>query len=110
MKVLQEQGNKQLVQKMELDHIADRRLPAAKQAYRDIEEDLLFVLDEKGHSVHLTDQGVEFMSPDRARSVRAAGPVAGSASHRSRHGPDARRRRSRRAASSRSNTRRRPSG
>ena len=64
MKVLQEQGNKQLVQKMELDHIADRRLPATKQAYRDIEEDLLFVLDEKGHSVHLTDQGVEFMSPN----------------------------------------------
>ena len=28
MKVLQEPGNKQLVQKMELDHIADRRLPA----------------------------------------------------------------------------------
>jgi preprotein translocase subunit SecA len=63
MKVLQEQGNKQLVQKMELDHIADRRLPANKQTYRDIEDDLLFVLDEKGHSVHLTDQGVEFMSP-----------------------------------------------
>jgi preprotein translocase subunit SecA len=49
---------------MELDHIADRRLPPAKQAYRDIEEDLLFVLDEKGHSVHLTDQGVDFMSPN----------------------------------------------
>jgi preprotein translocase subunit SecA len=63
MKVLQEPGNKQLVQKMELEHIADRRLPAAKQAYRDLEDDLLFVLDEKGHSVHLTDQGVEFMSP-----------------------------------------------
>jgi preprotein translocase subunit SecA len=63
MKMLQEQGTKQLVQKMELDHIADRRLPPAKQAYRDIEEDLLFVLDEKGHSVHLTDQGVDFMSP-----------------------------------------------
>ena len=63
MKVLQEQGNKALVQKMELDHIADRRLPANKQTYRDIEDDLLFVLDEKGHSVHLTDQGVEFMSP-----------------------------------------------
>jgi preprotein translocase subunit SecA len=63
MKVLQEQGNKQLVQKMELEHIADRRLPAGKQTYRDIEDDLLFVLDEKGHSVHLTDQGVEFMSP-----------------------------------------------
>ena len=68
MKVLQEQGNKQLVQKMELDHIADRRLPAAKQTYRDMEEDLLFVLDEKGHSVHLTDQGVEFMSPNEVEA------------------------------------------
>jgi len=64
MKVLQEPGTKQLVQKMELDHIADRRLPANKQQYRDIEEDLLFVLDEKGHSVHLTDRGVDFMSPN----------------------------------------------
>jgi preprotein translocase subunit SecA len=63
LKVLQEPGTKQLVQKMELEHISDRRLPAAKQAYRELEDDLLFVLDEKGHSVHLTDQGVEFMSP-----------------------------------------------
>jgi len=64
MKIMQEQGTKQLVQKMELEHIADRRLPPSKQAYRDLEEDLLFVLDEKGHSVHLTDQGVDFMSPN----------------------------------------------
>jgi preprotein translocase subunit SecA len=64
MKMMQEQGTKQLVQKMELDHIADRRLPASKQTYRDLEDDLLFVLDEKGHSVHLTDQGVDFMSPN----------------------------------------------
>src|SRR3954470_8867534 len=63
MKALQEQGVKQLVQKMELEHIADRKLPAAKQQYRDLEDDLLFVLDEKGHTVHLTDQGVDFMSP-----------------------------------------------
>ena len=48
---------------MELQHIADRRLPSSKQQYRDIEEDLLFVLDEKGHTVHLTDAGVDFMSP-----------------------------------------------
>ncbi len=34
LKVLQETGNKQLVQQMELDHIADRRLPARKQRYR----------------------------------------------------------------------------
>ncbi len=64
LKVLQETGNKQLVQRMELDYIADRRLPASKQRYRDLEEDLLFVLDEKGHAVHLTDRGVDFLSPD----------------------------------------------
>jgi preprotein translocase subunit SecA len=63
LKLLQETGNKTLVQKMELEHIADRRLPASKQQYRELEDDLLFVLDEKGHSVHLTDRGVDFMSP-----------------------------------------------
>src|SRR4051812_24711915 len=64
LKILQETGAKQLVQKMELQHLADRRLPAGKQQYRDIENDLLYVLDEKGHTVHLTDAGVDFMSPD----------------------------------------------
>jgi preprotein translocase subunit SecA len=63
MKVLQEPTNKMLVQRMELDHIADRKLPASKQQFRDIEDDLLFVLDERGHSVHLTDGGVDFLSP-----------------------------------------------
>ncbi|MFL5576514.1 MAG: preprotein translocase subunit SecA [Gemmatimonadaceae bacterium] len=63
LKALQEPGVKQLVQKMELEHIADRKLPPAKQQFRDIEEDLLFVLDERGHTVHLTDPGVDFMSP-----------------------------------------------
>ncbi|HEX8851067.1 MAG TPA: preprotein translocase subunit SecA [Gemmatimonadaceae bacterium] len=64
LKVLQEPGVKSLVQKMELDHIADRKQPAARQEFANLEEDLLFVLDEKGHSVHLTDRGVEFMAPD----------------------------------------------
>ncbi|HVZ77112.1 MAG TPA: hypothetical protein VG818_03925, partial [Gemmatimonadaceae bacterium] len=64
LKVLQEPGNKTLVQKMELDYLSDRRLPQGKQAYRDLEDELLFVLDEKGHAVHLTDRGVDFMSPD----------------------------------------------
>jgi len=63
LKLLQETGAKQLVQKMELQHIADRRLPASKQQFRDIENDMLYVLDEKGHTVHLTDAGVDFMSP-----------------------------------------------
>jgi preprotein translocase subunit SecA len=63
LKLMNEPGNKHLVQKMELEHIADRKLPPSKQAFRDIEEELLFVLDERGHSVHLTDQGVDYMSP-----------------------------------------------
>jgi preprotein translocase subunit SecA len=63
LKLLNEEGNKQLVQKTELEHLADRKLPPSKQAFRDIEEDLLFVLDERGHSVHLTDRGVDFMAP-----------------------------------------------
>jgi preprotein translocase subunit SecA len=65
LKVLAESGVKTLVQKRELDVIADRKLTPAKQAYRDIEEDLLYVLDEKGHSVHLTDRGVDEMSPNQ---------------------------------------------
>jgi preprotein translocase subunit SecA len=63
MKAMQESGVKQLVQRMELDHIADRKLPASKQQYRDLEDDLLYVLDEKGHTVHLTEQGLDYMSP-----------------------------------------------
>ncbi|CAN5795725.1 preprotein translocase subunit SecA [soil metagenome] len=64
IKMLNEPGNKQLVLKVELEHLADRKLPPAKQVYRDVEEDLLFVLDERGHSVHLTDRGVDYMAPD----------------------------------------------
>jgi preprotein translocase subunit SecA len=63
LKLVQEQGVQQLVQQVELDHIADRKLPAKDQKFRDIEEDLYYVLDERGHSVHLTDRGVEAMSP-----------------------------------------------
>ncbi len=64
MKLLQDGGNKQLVQRVELDRIADRKLPSHQQRFRDVEEDLYFVMDEKGHSVHLTDRGVEEMSPN----------------------------------------------
>ncbi len=63
LKYLQEQGAKKLVQRVELDYIADRKLPAKQQKLRDLEEELFFVLDEKGHSVHLTDKGVELLSP-----------------------------------------------
>ncbi|MDQ2766189.1 MAG: preprotein translocase subunit SecA, partial [Gemmatimonadota bacterium] len=63
LKALQEPGVKQLVQRMELDHLADRKLAASKQLFADIEERLLFVLDERGHTVHLTDRGADLMSP-----------------------------------------------
>jgi preprotein translocase subunit SecA len=63
LKLLNEQGVKQLVQRVELDRLADRKLPARDQKMRDIEDDLFFVMDERGRSVHLTDKGVETMSP-----------------------------------------------
>jgi preprotein translocase subunit SecA len=63
LKLLNEQGVKQLVQRVELDRLADRKLPARDQKMRDVEDDLYFVMDERGRSVHLTDKGVETMSP-----------------------------------------------
>ena len=63
LKLLQEPGVKVLVQRVELDVLADRKLPARDQKMRHIEDELYFVLDERGHSVHLTDKGVETMSP-----------------------------------------------
>ena len=64
LKVLNETGVKQLVQKMELEHIADRKQPMSRRQFGDIEQELLYVLDEKGHTVHLTDAGVDYLSPD----------------------------------------------
>src|SRR3989442_400890 len=63
LKLLNEQGVKQLVQRVELDRLADRKLPAREQKMRHIEDDLFFVMDERGRAVHLTDKGVETMSP-----------------------------------------------
>src|SRR3954468_12779309 len=64
LRFLNEQGVKQQVQRVELDRLADRKLPARDQKMRDIEDDLFFVMDERGRSVHLTDKGVETTSPD----------------------------------------------
>jgi preprotein translocase subunit SecA len=62
MKLLQEPGNKQLVQKMELEHIADRKLPPSKQRSATSRRPAVRAR-RAGHSVHLTDRGVDFMSP-----------------------------------------------
>ncbi len=63
LKLFNEVGIKQMVQRVELDAIADRKLPSRQQSMRGIEEALYFVLDERGHSVHLTDQGAAALSP-----------------------------------------------
>ncbi|MEO6865994.1 MAG: preprotein translocase subunit SecA [Gemmatimonadaceae bacterium] len=86
LKLLNESGVKQLVQGMELKHIADRRVTASRQEMRDIEEDLLFVLDEKGQQVHLTDRGIDFMSPnDREQFIL---PDISQQVHQIDHDPD----------------------
>jgi len=64
LKLFNETGVKQSVQRIELDAIADRKLPTRQQEMRDLEDVLYFVLDERGHSVHLTDRGAEAMSPN----------------------------------------------
>jgi preprotein translocase subunit SecA len=64
LKLLNEEGVKAQVQRVELDRLADRKLPARDQKMRHIEDELFFVMDERGHAVHLTDRGVETMSPD----------------------------------------------
>ncbi len=64
LKLLNEPGVKHAVQQAELKHLADRKLPTRQQEMRGIDEVLYFVLDEKGHSVHLTDQGSTALSPD----------------------------------------------
>ncbi len=64
LKLYNETGVKQLVQQAELRHLADRKLPTKQQEMRGLEEVLYFVLDEKGHSVHLTDRGSAALSPD----------------------------------------------
>ena len=106
---MNEQGNKQLVQKMELEHIADRKLPPPSRRIRDIEEELLFVLDESGHSVHLTERGVDSVA-DGPRAFVLPDSRASSAPHRPRRRRSSPRRRSQRDAISRSTTRRRASG
>ncbi len=64
MKLLQEPAFQQLIQKVELDVLADRKLSAKDKRLAKVEEELYFVIDEKGRSAHLTDLGVEEMSPD----------------------------------------------
>ncbi|MEX2295214.1 MAG: preprotein translocase subunit SecA [Gemmatimonadota bacterium] len=48
-----------LVQKAEADLMREKRL-------HELDEYLLFAMDEKGHNVHLSDRGIDQLSPDDA--------------------------------------------
>ncbi|HEX9937925.1 MAG TPA: hypothetical protein VGB15_12415, partial [Longimicrobium sp.] len=45
------------VQKVERDYMQEKKV-------HELEEGLLFSMDEKGHNVHLTDQGLDVLAPD----------------------------------------------
>ncbi|MCZ6856973.1 MAG: preprotein translocase subunit SecA, partial [Gemmatimonadetes bacterium] len=64
MKLVQEPKVQQAIQRVELDYIADRKLPSRDQRFKELDEELYFILDERGRSVHLTDKGFEEMSPN----------------------------------------------
>ena len=59
IKFLSEQGMKVLLQKTENHYLQDQQ----KEMHK-IDQDLLFVIDEKNNTVDLTDKGVEFLSTD----------------------------------------------
>jgi preprotein translocase subunit SecA len=50
-------GLQKLVQRLEGDYMRDKRL-------HDIDEMLYFAMDEKGHNVHLSDKGLDELSPN----------------------------------------------
>jgi preprotein translocase subunit SecA len=50
-------GLQKLVQRVEGDYMRDKRL-------HDIDEMLYFAMDEKGHNVHLSDKGLDELSPN----------------------------------------------
>src|SRR5690606_38978927 len=50
-------GLQKVVQKVESDYMRDKRL-------HELEEQLLFAMDEKGHNAHLTDQGLDVLAPE----------------------------------------------
>ena len=58
MKTLNESGVKKLVQKVEADFMREKRA-------HELDEALLFAMDEKGHDAHLTDLGREKIAPNQ---------------------------------------------
>ncbi len=59
MKLLNEPGVKQLVQRTESDFMRDKRL-------HEVDELLFFSMDEKGHTIQISDRGLDVLSPNDA--------------------------------------------
>ncbi len=57
LKIEQEEGVKKLIERTELNFIRDKKL-------YEVDEDLYYVIDERNHSVDLTDKGRELLSPN----------------------------------------------
>jgi preprotein translocase subunit SecA len=57
MKFLKESGVKRTIQRVEADFMRDKRLP-------EIDEHLLFAIDEREHTIDLTDNGLNFLKPE----------------------------------------------
>jgi preprotein translocase subunit SecA len=55
-KLLQSGGNKKAMQDLELEYIRDKK-------FAELDEELLFVIDEKSNVVDLTENGRQFLSP-----------------------------------------------
>jgi preprotein translocase subunit SecA len=56
LKILKETGMKKLLQRVEADFMREKRL-------HELDDDLFFSMDEKGHNVNLSDKGREHLSP-----------------------------------------------
>ncbi len=56
LKILKETGMKKLLQRVESDFMREKRL-------HELDDDLFFSMDEKGHNVNLSDKGRERLSP-----------------------------------------------
>jgi preprotein translocase subunit SecA len=57
LKLLREEGAKRLVNRVEADYMRDKRLT-------EIDESLFFVVDERAHTIDLTEKGRDLLSPD----------------------------------------------
>ncbi len=55
VKLLSEQGTKSLMQQVEKDYMREKRL-------HELDEELLYVLDEKQHTIDLTDEGRDLLA------------------------------------------------